>query len=152
MKKGYIYLAIVFIAIFTSSLGSYFTNIGLESWYYSLNFPEITPPGGFIGIMWTLIYTLTAISAVLFYRNHKDKKVTIAFLVNVFLNISWSYVFFTAQLIGLAALWAGVLGLSVLALIYLMWNKFRISSYLLFPYLLWVSFATYLNYLIYSLN
>jgi len=152
MKKISIYLGIPLLMVLVSVVGSAFTNIGLEGWYDSLILPEFTPPGGVIGLVWTIIYILTAISAILFYRNHQDSRVTLTLVVNLLLNVSWSYVFFTAHLIGLAVLWAGTLGLSVLVLMVLMRKKSRVSALLLTPYLVWTSFATYLNYVIYTLN
>jgi len=152
MKKALLYIGIPLVMVGVSALGSSFTSTGLQGWYSSLSLPGFTPPGGVIGLVWTTIYILTAISAILFYREHKDNKVTLALASNLLLNISWSYIFFTAHLVGLAVLWAGFLGLSVLALIVLMWKKARVSALLLVPYLAWVSFATYLNYVIYTLN
>ena len=150
------YLLVVASIFATSLLGSYFTNIGLESWYSSLNLPEITPQGGLIGAVWTTIYVLLAISAILFYKKASEgpqrRWVSILLGINLLLNATWSYVFFTANLIGLAVLWAAILGISVLILMFAMYKVSRVSSWLLVPYAGWVFFATYLNYLIWSLN
>jgi len=150
------YLIIGAVVITVSLLGGYFTSLGLGEWYNSLNLPEFTPPGSLIGSIWTIIYILTAIAALLFYskaqRGSQWKWVTVMFLVNASLNVFWSYLFFTEHLIGVAVLKAAALGLSVLALIYLIYPVSRIGAILLIPYASWVFFATYLNYLIWTLN
>jgi len=150
------YLLIIAVVLGTSLLGSYFTSLGLGEWYSSLNLPDFTPPGSFIGAVWTTIYILTAIAAILFYRKAKRgpqwKWVTVMFLVNASLNVFWSYLFFTEHLMGVAILKAAALGISVLVLMYLIYPVTRTGALLLAPYAGWVFFATYLNYLIWSLN
>lgn len=150
------YLIIVGVVIAVSLVGSYLTSLGLGEWYQSLNLPDFTPPGGFIGAVWTTIYILTTIAAFLFYRRAQSglqrRWVTIMFLVNAFLNVLWSYLFFVEHLIGLSIFGAALLGVSVIVLIFLIYPVSRLGSILLIPYASWVGFATYLNYLIYTLN
>ncbi|MDP3953721.1 MAG: TspO/MBR family protein [bacterium] len=150
------YLVIVLGVAAVSLLGSYFTSLGLMGWYDSLILPEFTPPGSFIGAVWTAIYILTAIAAALFYRKAKRgpqwRWVTIAFVANASLNVFWSYLFFAEHLIGLAILKAAALGVTVLILMYLIYPVSRLAALLLAPYAGWAFFATYLNYLIWTLN
>lgn len=150
------YLLVPVVVIGTALVGSYFTTLGLGEWYGSLSLPSFAPRGSFIGIVWSTIYLLTAICAFIFYSRVKEEKlkglVTTLFFINAFLNAFWSFLFFANQLIGLAILDSILLGLSVLALIYLIYPVSKLAAWLLVPYIAWVSFATYINYLIWTLN
>jgi len=150
------YLLVPVVVIGTALFGSYLTSLGLGEWYGSLNLPSFAPPGGLIGTVWSTIYLLVAICAFIFYARVKDKKqkdrVTAFFLVNAFLNVFWSFLFFANQLIGFAILDSILLGFSVLILIYLIYPVSKLAAGLLLPYVVWVGFATYLNYLIWTLN
>lgn len=150
------YLFIPALAAFVAWVGGSITSGGMEEWYNTLTLPSITPPGAFIGAVWTILYILTAISAIIVYnQGFRDTAwlLTVGmFILNAFLNIFWSYLFFGQHLLGLAVLEAGLLGLSVLLIIIFSWPISRLAALLLVPYLAWVSFATYLAYLIYRLN
>ncbi len=136
--------------------GRMFTAEGVVTWYPALNKPEFTPPGSLIGIVWTIIYILSCISLILFINHgresHRFWTIIGLFLLNGILNAAWSYIFFTRHLIGLAVLDAILIALTVGMMIVLSWPYSKMSSLLLLPYLLWVSFASYLTYNIYILN
>lgn len=155
MKFKLNYIMIPAIVVFVSFAGSFFTSSGMD-WYKTLNVPSFTPPGSVIGIVWTTIFILTAISAIIFYnRPERGSKfgLTISmFLVNAFLNVFWSFLFFGIHFMGVAVFEAAFLGLSVLALIFLLRPVSRVASFLLLPYFLWVIFATYLTYAVWSIN
>ncbi len=149
------YLVIPLITIFISVFGNWLTSGGMD-WYRTINLPEWTPPGSFIGAMWTVIYILTAISAVIvwntFPRDGRFSAILWLFLANAFLNVLWSYIFFNQHLIGWATLEAVLLALSVFGLIFLIWPISRITASLLFLYAGWASFATYVSYSVWLLN
>jgi len=155
MKLKPNYFVIPLVTLATSYLGSTVTSGGME-WYQTIVKPEWTPSGAIIGTVWTVLFILATISALLFWNREtspkKKKTVVTVFLLNAALNFLWSYIFFGAHLIDVAVWEAGLLALSVLALIVLMWRKHKVASLLLLPYLLWVSFATYLTYSISLLN
>ncbi len=145
MKFKLNYVVIPLITIFVSLFGSYLTSSGMK-WYDTINLPSFTPQGGFIGLVWTIIFILTTISALIFYNKIKKKKLVVSlFLINAFLNVFWSYLFFYKHLIFFALIEMIFLEISVLLLIIFMWKKSRTSSYLLFLYAFWVLFATYLT-------
>lgn len=136
--------------------GRYFTAQGVVTWYPSIQKPASTPPGSFIGIMWTIIYVLTALSLIFFINRAKGRSlfypVLLLYIVNGILNAAWSYIFFTKHLIGLAVIDAAILSITVLLIMLLSWQCSRTASMLLAPYLIWVSFATYLTLAIHKLN
>jgi|WetSurSiteA1Bulk_404760.scaffolds.fasta_scaffold02542_5 translocator protein len=150
------YIIIPLITIITSSLGSLFTSKGLTAWYKTINLPSFTPPGSTIGLVWTTIFILATISAIIVWGNKlpvsKRQAIAIAFLVNAVLNILWSYLFFGQHLLFAAFIEALVLEISVLVLIFLIYPVSKISAYLLIPYSAWVAFASYLTYLTWFLN
>lgn len=156
MKLKLNYLIIPLITLVVSVVGSTFTSGGME-WYKTINLPAWTPPGSIIGAVWTTIFILTAISALIVWNNisHKNKifnKIIAVFLLNAFLNVLWSFIFFSQHLIGPAVVEAAVLGLSVIALIILIYPYSKSAALLLAPYAIWVTFATYLTYAIYLVN
>lgn len=149
------YLIIPLITLATASLGSWATNQGM-AWYQTINLPSWTPPGSIIGTVWTILFILATISALLVWNRKlalkKRRTIGIAFLANACLNVTWSFIFFKLHLIGLAVVEAGLLGLSVLLIIILVKNQSRLAALLLVPYLLWVTFATFLSYNVWQLN
>lgn len=154
-KIGYV-IAILAVAL-VSFIGGSITDKGMI-WYEELNLPSFTPPGYFIGIVWTIIFVLSAVSIILFLRHNKEKKelrfnsIIIFLILNALLNILWSFIFFGQGLILLSVIEMCALNVVNLILIILLWQENKLSSILLWPYFLWVSFATYLAYSIYLLN
>jgi tryptophan-rich sensory protein len=154
-KIGYI-ITILAVAL-VSAVGGGITDKGMI-WYEELNLPSFTPPGYFIGIVWTIIFVLSAVSIILFLRHNKEKKelrfnsIIIFLILNALLNILWSFIFFGQGLILLSVIEMCALNVVNLILIILLWQENKLSSILLWPYFLWVSFATYLAYSIYLLN
>ncbi len=157
------YIIIPLIALATALSGGWFTGKGM-SWYKTINLPDWTPPGSVIGFVWTVIFILTAISAIIVWnkseRTKKFKWVVALFIVNIFLNVGWSLVFFFQHQIGAAVMDAFALWLSVLLLILYMrimaHQQGKMALYwayiALLPYLIWTTFATYLTYAVWLLN
>lgn len=148
------YIVIFSITIIVAVVGSWLTAMGM-GWYNNLNLPSIAPAGSFIGLVWTVIFILSTASAILFWNSPrgKDFKIIIGlFILNAFLNVLWSFLFFALHLFWWAIAEMILLNLVNLLLIALLWKYNRKSAILLVPYFLWVSFATYLAYSVASLN
>ncbi|RJQ38060.1 tryptophan-rich sensory protein [Candidatus Microgenomates bacterium] len=158
MKSYFVYIPLV--TLVTAILGSVFTSGSTNGWYKTISLPPWTPNGSFIGTVWTVIFALAAISALIVWNTTSRKKslkkflpaISVAFVLNAILNVLWSFIFFNQHQIGTAIIEAGILGISVAILIVLIYPISRLASYLLVPYLLWVCFATYLTYIIWILN
>lgn len=155
MLKYFVIIAVTFI---TAVGGGFVTEGGLE-WYSSLNVPSLIPDARVYGVVWTIIYVLAAASATILWtlklQGHKAQQRRLAayiFIANAFLNILWPYFFFRLNNIGLALVEAFVLNASIIALILLIWPIHRGAAYLLIPYTVWVTFATYLTYIVLILN
>lgn len=126
------------------------------SWYSTLNKPFFTPPSWLFGPAWTLLYLLMAISFILIWnKGIKKKHVKEAiklFAIQLVLNLSWSPVFFGAHNIFLALIIIIFMIVFILKTIKAFSKVDKTASYLLYPYLAWVSFATILNFSVWVLN
>lgn len=152
LKPNHVVIPLITIA--TISVGSWITSAGM-SWYKTINFPAFTPPGSFIGTVWTVLFILATISALIVWnkaRGGRKNAIGFAFVINALLNVTWSLLFFGLHLIGPAIYESALLGVSVLVLMILIWPVSKMASWLLAPYLAWVSFATFLTYSIWLLN
>lgn len=133
-------------------IGSVFTspNTGTD-WYDSIK-PSITPPSIVFPIVWNILFLLISISlylALVNSQNKKEKKkILFAFGLNFVLNILWSLIFFELKLLSLAFFELVLFWLSILFLILLTYRINKTASYLLIPYLVWVTFAGVLNLII----
>lgn len=149
-------LAILTVEIVGAS-GSVFTVRSLGTWYETLQRPTIAPPNWLFGPVWTALFALVGVALWLVWRQTESspRETRIAFgvfAVQFVFNLGWSAVFFGRREIG----W----GLAVIVLLWLlivttMWAFARVdrrAALLLVPYLLWVSFAAYLNYRFWVLN
>lgn len=133
--------------------GGALTDIG--PWYRSLAKPSWQPPDWLFGPAWTTIFILAAVSAALAWRaagQGERRMVVILFVANGILNVLWSLLFFHLQRPLLAGIEVVLLWASIVALIWYLQRFSRPAALLLVPYLLWVSFATVLNWTIALLN
>ena len=137
-------------------IGSFGTISSISSWYVYLNKPIFNPPNYIFGPVWTVLYTMMGISLyfvwVKGYKNEQVKRAVNIFFIHLVVNTLWSIVFFGLHQLGLAMLIILILLGMILYLIKIFWPIDRGASYLLVPYLLWVSFATILNLAIWRLN
>ncbi len=130
-------------------IGSFFTVSSIPEWYSTLNKPGFSPPNWIFAPAWTSLYILMGISLYLVWVKHK---VPFVFWIQLILNAVWSIIFFgmrnpTLALVNIAALW-----IAIILTIKAFYKINKISAYLLYPYLAWVSFATILNLEIVLLN
>jgi benzodiazapine receptor len=136
-----------------SIAGGMLTDIG--PWYRALVKPSWQPPDWLFGPVWTTIFILAAVSAALAWRaagETQRRVVVILFVANGILNVGWSLLFFHLKRPLLAGLEVILLWASIVALIWYVQRFSRAAAWLLVPYLLWVSFATVLNWTIVALN
>ncbi|MBW6470279.1 MAG: tryptophan-rich sensory protein [Methanosarcinaceae archaeon] len=144
------------ICQFAGVVGSIFTSPSIPVWYATLQKPYFSPPNWIFAPVWILLFTLMGISLYLILKenlNDRTVKIGIAiFSFQLILNISWSFLFFTFQNILYALFEIIILWFAILLTIYQFWKINKKSSYLLIPYLLWVTFAAILNFTIWILN
>ncbi|MCL4119605.1 UNVERIFIED_CONTAM: hypothetical protein GTU68_060950 [Idotea baltica] len=126
-----------------------------SDWFVELNKPAWNPPNWIFGPVWSWLYLMMAIAAWLVWRESSLLKSRLAlgwFGFHLILNILWSVLFFGLQQPGWAALEIVILWVSILVSIVLFSRHSKLAAGLLVPYLLWVTFASVLNYTIWSLN
>ncbi len=137
-------------------IGSLFTAPAIEGWYATLLKPELTPPDWIFAPVWTTLFFLMGIAVFLVWRREWERReVKIAlgfFLFQLVLNTLWSVIFFGLQSPGGAFIEILALWLAIAATIWAFAPISRVATWLLTPYILWVSFAAYLNYAIWMLN
>lgn len=146
----------IFLPLFAGTIGSAFTFTGIDSWYSVLNKPGFNPPNWIFGPVWTTLYILMGISLYLIWsKGLKDKYIKKSFkifIIQLIFNSLWSVVFFGMQSPGLALFIIIVLWSLILTLIIRFYRINKLAAFLLIPYILWVSFASVLNYSIWTLN
>ena len=120
--------------------------------YSSLNQPPFAPPGIVFPIAWTALYLLMGISYYFYRKTDKNSTLIILYYIQLFLNLTWTFIFFVFKMRFLAIVWILVIILLVFYLIKQFWNIKKESAYLLIPYLLWLLFAMYLTIGIFLLN
>lgn len=148
-------IAIV-VSLSAGIIGSFFTTPSIPTWYPTLVKPEFNPPSWVFGPVWTTLFILMGIAAYLIWReglNRKDVKIALSiFIVQLILNTLWSIIFFAWQSPGGAFAEVIFLWLAIVATIIAFAKISKPAAWLLAPYILWVSFAAYLNYTIWMLN
>lgn len=117
--------------------------------------PPLSPPGWLFPVVWTILYVLMGIALYLVViTKSRETKIPayISFGVQLFFNFFWSIIFFNAQAYLFAFIWLLLLWVAIVVNIYF-FNKINsTSAKLLLPYIIWVTFAGYLNLGIYILN
>ena len=137
-------------------IGSLFTTPSIPTWYAALNKPAFNPPNSIFGPVWTTLFLLMGISAYLIWRKGvHDKNVKIAlliFIVQLLLNVTWSFLFFGLHSPSSAFFEIIILWLAILVTVFSFMKISKPAGILLLPYLLWVSFASVLNFSLWKLN
>ena len=147
-------LICIVICELAGAMGSIFNFKSLPSWYKKLKKPSINPPNWIFGPVWTLLFALMGISLYLFIMAgaSMNSPAGLLFILQFLLNIAWSGIFFYLRKPGYAFIEIFFLWISILATILLFYPISKTASLLFLPYLLWVSFASILNFLVWKLN
>jgi tryptophan-rich sensory protein len=125
----------------------------IDDWYLNLNKSSLSPPGYMFGIAWTILYILMSTSVWIIWE--KEKKITlpiILYIIQLILNLAWSPVFFKYRQINVALFLLLFIWMLVFTIIVLFYSINKTASLLLMPYLIWLSFAFYLNYYVVKNN
>ncbi len=145
----------IILPLLVGFFGSFFTRAGISPWYETLKKPLLNPPGFVFGPVWTVLYILMGVAFYLVWKKEKEKNVTLPLFVygaQLILNFLWSFFFFGIQSPETAFVIILLLWILILFNMILFYRIQKRAGYLFLPYLLWVSFATYLNYSLWILN
>jgi len=154
-KKFFSLIFFIVVCNLAGAMGALLTATGEGSWYMNLVKPSFNPPGWLFGPVWTMLYILMGIAVWMIWQQKKDKKIKIAlnlFWLQLVLNAIWTPVFFGLENTGVALGIIIVLWLVLLVTIIKFWQIKKTVAGLLVPYILWVSFASVLNFAIWWLN
>ena len=172
---------LLFFVLVTSAVGAFasvFTEPNIAGWYAGLVQPSFAPPNWVFAPVWTTLYVLMAVAAWRVWRlrpasparealagevlvagsrasegrRGQVKTEMAAYVLQLIFNFAWSAIFFAAHQIGLALIEICVLLVLILTTTVLFWRRDRLAGLLFLPYLAWTSFATVLNYTLWSLN
>jgi translocator protein len=156
MKRFIGIAASILICESAGIIGSLFTRPAIPGWYAGLTKSPFNPPGWIFGPVWVTLYALMGIAAWLVYEKGKGregvKKALAVFIAQLVLNTLWSIMFFGVHNILAAVTIIVALWILILAAIVLFHRISKPAAWLLAPYLLWVSFAAFLNISLYVLN
>lgn len=156
LKKLKPYIISVVVALAVGGLSALVTSGSMDV-YSKINRPPLSPPSILFPIVWTILFALMGISAALVWQFRSSKpddvrNALIVYGVNLAVNFVWSLIFFNMQAYLFAFVWILLLLAVIVAMIILFKRVSPLAAYLQIPYLLWVSFAAYLNFAIYLLN
>ena len=152
-KKIISLLIFVLLAFGASAWGGLVTSLYKEPWYSTIIKPGFNPPDWIFAPAWIALYLAMSVAIWLIWINpKKTEKVIYIYFIHLLVNGSWSLFFFGLHLILVSLIIIAVIIFLVVWLIKLYYPINKISSYLMFPYLAWLSYAFLLNFYIFILN
>lgn len=156
LDKGKLKIYGIFLLITgaVGGLSALLTNMGMDS-YRAAEKPALTPPEIVFPIVWTILFILMAISAARVWLTDNSRmrnRSMLLYGLQLIFNFFWSVLFFNFQAYGFSVLWLIILWVLILLMIIQFYKSDKLAGLLQIPYLLWVSFALYLNFMVWMLN
>lgn len=149
MKLWLKILLCVLVVNVLGGLGAFVTSDEIGGWYAKLNKPPGVPPNWVFGPVWTLLYALMGVAIALVWHRAEPggekKRAVLWFAAQMILNLIWTPVFFGMHELGIALIIILALWIAIVFTIRSFLKVDRLAAFLLGPYLLWVSYASYLN-------
>lgn len=138
------------------SIGTIPTLPAITTWYATLAKPWFNPPNWLFGPVWAILYALMGASLFVVWMVHDHKRLKTAaytaFVVQILLNIAWSFLFFGKHWVFVALIDIMVLDIAIVWTMMRFMKIQKLAAWLLAPYLFWVAFATVLNFFVWLLN
>ena len=155
-KKIKPYVISIAIALAVGGLAAWLTRDSMEI-YSMINQPALAPPGWLFPVVWSVLYVLMGISAALVYTNEnagpaEKRRALKIYGLQLLVNFFWTLIFFNLRNWLFAFIWLVLLWILIIVMIVRFVRIKPIAGWLQIPYLLWVTFAGYLNFMIYLLN
>ena len=150
------YLISIVIALGIGGLAAFLIKDNLAM-YERIIRPVLAPKAYVFPIAWTILYILMGISSTRVWLQRKEKTELVldalmAYVIQLILNFFWSILFFNMQNFLFSFIWLVLLWIAIIIMIVRFYRVDPLAAYLQIPYLLWVTFAGYLNFMIYRLN
>lgn len=151
MNKIGIYIKSILLPVFVGAVVGLITSGSMD--YNILQKPPLAPPGAVFPVVWTILYILMGISyGILKVNNKTDEEIDWIYYIQLAINALWSIIFFTFKWRLFAFIWIILLAIAIISMIMKFYNKNKVAGFLQIPYILWVTFAAYLNFGFYILN
>lgn len=146
------FIICIAIPLAVGGLAGFLTSGGMET-FKLLNKPALSPPGWLFPVVWTILYILMGIASYIAASSGKpDRAALIVYGLQLVFNFFWPIIFFNLEAYLFSFIWLVILWALILATIDRFYKISKAAGYLLLPYLLWVTFAGYLNFYIYLFN
>lgn len=157
MKKHQwkIYALWILLTEAVGALSGWLTRKGAKLYGETIVQPPLSPPAAAFPIVWGILFALMGISAARIYMAPPSRSRTRGlgiYALQLLFNFFWSILFFNFQAFGAALLWLIVLWLLILWMMFTFYQVDKTAAWLQVPYLLWVTFAAYLNFGVWRLN
>lgn len=136
-------------------LSGWLTRKGADLYARSVSKPPLSPPGVVFPVVWSVLFALMGIAGARVWQappSPERSRGLALFGIQLAFNFFWSIIFFNAQAYGLALIWLAALWALILWMLLTFRKVDRWAALLQLPYLLWVSFAAYLNFGVWALN
>lgn len=143
------------IPLAVGGISGFFTVSAIPGWYQTIQKPSWNPPNWVFGPVWTTLYVLMGIAMYLVWtrpRNPERQGALYLNAIQLIFNFFWSLIFFNLHAIGAALIEIGVLWVMIVWTMFAYDKVYKPAAWLLLPYIVWVTFATILNFTIWSLN
>jgi len=153
IKKITSLLIFIILAFGASAWGGLITSFYKEPWYSTIIKPSFNPPDWIFAPVWITLYIAMSVAAWLIWINPKRKeKIIYIYFIHLLVNGSWSLFFFGLHLILVSLIIIAIIIFFVIWLMKLYYPINKLSSFLMFPYLIWLGYAFILNFYIFILN
>ena len=140
------------VVALTASLSSYFSYLGINTFYPNLTLPHLNPPNEIFRIVWPVLYILMIVSFYIILIKENHSKAVMLFIYQLLLHILWCWLFFAKGLFLFGFIDIVLLDITVLIMLKTFHTLNPVAAYLQYPYFVWLLFATYLNAGIWYLN
>ena len=144
----------ILIPLFVGGLSALITKDSMAQ-FDTINKPPLSPPGWLFPVVWTILFILMGIASYLVWnagKPYRAKTALTVYGIQLAFNFFWSIIFFNLNAYLFAFLWLIVLWLLIILTAFLFYRISKPAGFLLIPYILWVTFAGYLNFAIFLLN
>ena len=149
------YAVLIALTEAVGALSGFLTRDGMKTYEAFAAKPALTPPGAVFPVVWSVLYALMGIGVARIWRSTASamrKQSVILFAAQLAVNFLWSLLFFNAKVYGFAFIWLALLWILIVLMIRAFYQVDKTAAYLQIPYLLWVTFAGYLNFMVWQLN
>ena len=148
------YAVSILLTLAVVGLSGFLTSMGMDS-FDALTKPPLTPPSFLFPIVWTVLFILMGVGAARIFMTEPTaarNRALIVYVVQLAVNFFWSIIFFNLQAYAFAFFWLILLWVLILTMIYLFCKVDKTAALIQIPYAIWVTFAGYLNLMIWLIN